>query len=113
MAMSNQRSSMCIASSVGPRGRPSNVYCCRRLCSRRCAREAAQLNQRLATTGRDAGRAEFQKDPEECPIPPGGLALTHEVVERPGDADDLVHGPRPGADHDDEEGAGHAGPAAL
>src|SRR5438034_5339827 len=47
------------------------------------------------------------------PDPSGGLALPHEVVERPGDADDLVHGPRSGADHDDEQVAGHAGPPRL
>src|SRR5437773_1960489 len=47
------------------------------------------------------------------PDPSGGLALPHEVVERPGDADDLVHGPRSGADHDDEQVASHAGPPRL
>src|SRR5262245_58188953 len=41
------------------------------------------------------------------------LALGREVVERTGDADDLVHGPRAAADHDDEEVAGHTGSLRL
>src|SRR5437867_7762403 len=60
-----------------------------------------------------SGAGGLPEAPGELPDPSGDLALPQEVVERPGDADDLVHGPRPGADHDDEQVAGHAGPPRL
>src|SRR5713101_3216587 len=48
-----------------------------------------------------------------CPMSGICSALTHEVVERSGDAHDLVNGPGTGFDHDDEELAGHTDPPRL
>src|SRR2546428_430041 len=73
-----------------------------------------QMNQELRTR-------DLRRDWGVLPEPAGNmpdapevlLALTHEVVEGTGDAHDLVDGPGPGLDRDDEEVAGDTGSPRL